>query len=66
VRHDPLIGNLGTVSMRCHSVPSRVAVVPAGRYSALTEAWTPAAVRTMSHFASQPSGEPKADVFVPV
>jgi hypothetical protein len=44
----------------------RVAVVPAGRYSALNEAWTPAGVRTMRHFASQPSVRPKADVFLPV
>jgi hypothetical protein len=44
----------------------RVAVVPAGRYPALNPAWTPAAVRTMSYFASQLSVKPKADVLVPV
>ena len=65
VRDDPLIGNLGKISMRCHSVPSGSRRA-CRRYPALTEAWTPAAVRTMRHFASQSSVEPKADVLIPV
>jgi hypothetical protein len=44
----------------------RVAVVPAGRYPASTQAWTPAAVRTMRHFASESSVKPKADALVAV
>jgi hypothetical protein len=66
VRDDPLIGNLDEISMRCHFSTLRGAVVPAGRYPALNQGWTPAAVRTMRHFASQPSAKPKADVLVSV
>jgi len=41
VRDDPVIGNLGEISMRLSFSTFRGAVVPAGRYPALTEAWTP-------------------------